>query len=118
MTRFLDWFRDLLSEFSGSLSPDTWSIFGINFAHPAFLLLLLLLPIWSWWRRRAAPQRAIPFSRAAVLGQGPQPSLSWVRWLPWLRSLALAGFIIAAAQPRSSMPLRSASRPSTARSTW
>jgi Ca-activated chloride channel family protein len=101
MTRVVDGVRELLSEFSGALSPDTWSIFGINFAHPGLLLLLLLLPLWSWWRRRAAPQRAIPFSRAAVLAQGPQPSLTWVRWLPWLRLLALAGFIVAAAQPRS-----------------
>ena len=101
MTRVFDWVREGLSQFSGSLSPDAWSIFGINFAHPTFLLLLLLLPLWSWWRRRAAPQRAIPFSRAAVLGLGPQPSLAWVRWLPWMRSLALVGFIVAAAQPRS-----------------
>lgn len=101
MTRVFDWVREVLSEFSSSLSPDAWSIFGINFAHPTLLLLLLLLPLWSWWRRRATPQRAIPFSRAAVLGRGPQPSLSWVRWLPRLRSLALAGFIVAVAQPRS-----------------
>ena len=101
MTRVLDWVRDLLGQFSGSMNPDAWSVFGINFAHPALLLLLVLLPLWSWWRRRASPQRAIPFSRAAVLALGPQPSLSWVRWLPWLRALALAGFIVAAAQPRS-----------------
>jgi len=101
MTRVLAWFREAISEFSGAMSPDAWSIFGINFAHPSLLLLLVLLPLWSWWRRRAAPQRAIPFSRAAVLGRGPQPSLSWVRWLPWLRLLALVGFIVAAAQPRS-----------------
>lgn len=101
MTRALDWFREIISDFSGAMNPDAWSIFGINFAHPTFLALLVLLPLWSWWRRRAAPQRAIPFSRASVLAFGPQPSLSWVRWLPWLRALALAGFIVAAAQPRS-----------------
>jgi len=101
MTRVFDGLAERLSQFSGALSPDEWSIFGINFAHPALLLLLLLLPIWSWWRRRAAPQRAIPFSRVAVLGRGPQPSRSWLRWLPWLRMLALAGFIVSAAQPRS-----------------
>jgi Ca-activated chloride channel family protein len=101
MNRVLDRFREFISEFSGSLSPDAWSFFGINFAHPAFLALLLLLPLWSWWRRRAAPQRAIPFSLTAVLALGPQPSLSWVRWLPWLRTLALAGFIVAAAHPRA-----------------
>ncbi|WP_411279594.1 VWA domain-containing protein [Gemmatimonas sp.] len=101
MNRALEWFREVISEFSGALSLDAWSFFGINFAHPSLLLLLVLLPLWSWWRRRAAPQRAIPFSRASVLVLGPQPALSWVRWLPWLRALALAGFIVAAAQPRS-----------------
>ena len=100
MNRVFDGLRAFLAEFSGAMNPDAWSIFGINFAHPAVLALLLLLPLWSWWRRRAAPQRAIPCSRASVLGLGPQPSLSWVRWLPWLRSLALAGFIVAAALPR------------------
>ena len=83
------------------MNPDMWSAFGVTFAHPALLALLLLLPLWSWWRRRAAPPRAIPFSRTDVLARGPQPSVAWVRWLPWLRSLALAGFIVAAAQPRS-----------------
>ena len=83
------------------MSPDMWSAFGVTFAHPALLALLLLLPLGSGWRRRAAPPRAIPFSRTDVLARGPQPSVAWVRWLPWLRSLALAGFIVAAAQPRS-----------------
>lgn len=101
MSRALDWFRAAFADVAGAISPDAWSVLGLNFGHPALLLLLLLLPLWGWWRRRAAPQRAIPFSRASVLGRGPRPSLAWVRWLPWLRMLALAGFIVAAAQPRS-----------------
>jgi Ca-activated chloride channel family protein len=89
------------SVFTGASSADGWALFGITVAHPAVLLLLLLLPLWSWWRRRAAPPRAIPFSRAAVLAAGPRPSRAWERWAPGLRTLAMAGFIVAAAQPRS-----------------
>ncbi len=75
---------------------------GMSFAHPLFLLLLLLLPCWAWWRRRHVQQQdAIPFSRVAALSAGPRPRIMWQRLLPWLRMLALAGFIIAAAQPRS-----------------
>jgi Ca-activated chloride channel homolog len=88
---------------------ETWSVwnasvslFGVNFAHPAVLLLLFLLPLWMWWwKRREAERVTIPFSRADVLRAGPRPSLSWVRWLPWLRAVALAGVIVAVAQPRS-----------------
>ncbi len=78
------------------------NLFGLNFAHPEALLLLALLPLWIWWqRRRAAQLRTIPFSRARVLATGPRPSLRWVKWLPWLRVAALAGLIVAVAQPRS-----------------
>lgn len=80
----------------------TLSVFGLNFGHPEALVLLALLPLWFWWqRRRASQRRTIPFSRAAVLAAGPRPSLQWVKWLPWLRVLALAGLIVAVAQPRS-----------------
>jgi Ca-activated chloride channel family protein len=78
------------------------SLFGMNFAHPEALLLLLLVPLWLWWQHRRDGRRVtIPYSRASVLARGPRPSLRWVRWLPWLRALALAGVIIAIAQPRS-----------------
>lgn len=78
------------------------TVFGVNFAHPWVLALLLLLPLWFWWQRRQASARiSIPFSRADVLVSGPRPTLRFVRWLPWLRALALAGLIVAVAQPRS-----------------
>jgi Ca-activated chloride channel family protein len=101
MTPLIEWIRATMATFGESWSTGAIAIFGINFAHPSLLLLLVVLPLWSWWRRRAVPQRAIVFSRASVLAAGPQPALSSVRWLPWLRSLAVAGFIVAAAQPRS-----------------
>ena len=36
-----------------------------------------------------------------MLARGPRPQVAWTRWLPWLRLVAVAAFIIAAAQPRS-----------------
>ncbi|AMW06685.1 hypothetical protein GEMMAAP_08240 [Gemmatimonas phototrophica] len=77
-------------------------MFGLNFGHPESLALLALLPLWFLWqRKRESQRRTIPFSRAAVLAAGPRPSLRWVKWLPWLRMLAIAGVILAVAQPRS-----------------
>ncbi len=85
-----------------SLRVDDFLLFGVNFAHPSLLLLLLLLPCWAWWRRRRLPkQDAIPFSRVVLLAAGPRPRIAWLPLLPWLRVIALAGFILAAAQPRS-----------------
>jgi Ca-activated chloride channel family protein len=81
---------------------STLTLFGLNFGHPEALALLVLLPLWFLWqRKRESQRRTIPFSRAAVLAAGPRPSLRWVKWLPWLRMLALAGVIVAVAQPRS-----------------
>jgi Ca-activated chloride channel homolog len=78
------------------------TLFGLNFGHPEALALLALLPLWFLWqRKRESQRRTIPFSRAAVLAAGPRPSLRWVKWLPWLRVLALAGVIMGVAQPRS-----------------
>ncbi len=96
-------FMQRLREFDlASLRFEGVSLFGMSFAHPEFLLLLLLLPLWSWWRRRRTrTQTAIPFSRASVLARGPRPRIAWMRVLPWLRTVALAGFIVAVAQPRS-----------------
>jgi Ca-activated chloride channel family protein len=99
MNGFLDWIRG----FDWSvLSGEGLTIYGINFAHPLVLLLLLLLPLWSWWRRRRKRrQGAIPFPLTGLLARGPRPKLAWTRVLPWLRTLALVGFIVAVAQPRS-----------------
>jgi len=78
------------------------SLFGLGFARPWALLLLLLLTLWLWWlRRHEASRLTIPFSRTDMLARGPRPALRVVKWIPWLRALALAGVIIAVAQPRS-----------------
>lgn len=99
MTALREWFQAIDW---ASWMVDGLTISGMNFAHPAVLLLLLLLPLWAWWRRRRGVRReAIPFPLTSLLARGPRPRLSWMRWLPLLRTLAVAGFIIAAAQPRS-----------------
>src|SRR5262245_12768109 len=96
-------FLDRIRQFDWSLlRGEGLTIYGINFAHPLVLLLLLLLPLWSWWRRRRKRrQDAIPFPLTGFLAKGPRPKLAWTRVLPWLRTLAVAGFIVAVAQPRS-----------------
>jgi len=87
------WWLDRLSSFT---------VLGLNFAHPSVLLLLLLVPLWLWWqRRRDVGRQTIPFSRAAVLLLGPRPALRFVKWVPWLRALAMAALVVAIARPRS-----------------
>ncbi|MES2525183.1 MAG: VWA domain-containing protein [Gemmatimonadota bacterium] len=99
MNRIAEWFAGLGIGLGGG---ESLSLFGLNFAHAEALLLLLLLPLWSWWRRRRAREEpAIPFSRAGVLARGPRPRIAWTRVLPWLRTVAIAGFIVAVAQPRT-----------------
>ena len=75
-------------------------IFGIEFAAPWVLLLLLAIPLWWLWRRhRHAP--AIVFSRADVLAKGPRAGRGIARLLITLRALAIAALVIALARPRS-----------------
>lgn len=102
--------NDLLAPLIEALRNGEWwsaraglvTVFGINVAHPEALLLLLPVAGWLWWARgQSARQRSIPFSRADVLASGPRPSIAWVKWLPVLRALAMAGFVLAVSQPRS-----------------
>lgn len=108
MTRIIDWFKTIdLAQ----LRVSSLTLWGLNFGHPFVLLLLLLIPVWFWWRKRQnGQQRTIPFSLTSVLAQGPRPTLRWVRVLPYLRAMAVAGLILAVAQPRSGA--RSTSVPS------
>lgn len=73
---------------------------GLHFATPAALVLLLALPAWWFWRRRRR-ERAIVFSRAAVLATGPRAGRAITRSLFVLRNLLLAGLIVALARPRT-----------------
>jgi len=73
---------------------------GFHFATPWALVLLLVLPAWWMWRRHRR-ERAIVFSRAAVLAKGPHAGRAITRWLFVLRNLLLAGLIVALARPRT-----------------
>lgn len=99
MTRIHEWFKSLdVLQWNAA----SFTIAGLNFGHPLVLLLLVLVPLWLWWRRtRQSAQPTIPFSLTGVLAAGPRPKLRWVRTLPYLRAIAVAGFIVAVAQPRS-----------------
>jgi Ca-activated chloride channel family protein len=66
------------------------------FTRPWFLLLLLLIPLWLWWRRRRLP--ALPASHLAVPAQAARRS-----WWPAVpvafRALAFGTWVIAASGP-------------------
>jgi Ca-activated chloride channel family protein len=71
----------------------------LHFESPWALLALVLIPLW-WWRRRHGGQPAIVFSNVGVLARGPRAGKWLARGLVWLRTLALAGLILALARPR------------------
>ncbi|MEO6444683.1 MAG: VWA domain-containing protein [Gemmatimonadaceae bacterium] len=71
----------------------------LQFHAPWLLAGLLLLPVWWWWRRRRQPS-AIVFSRVPLLAKGPSAGRWISRSLIILRSLALAGLVVAMARPR------------------
>jgi len=71
------------------------------FAHPYFLLLLLLLPVIAWLKgRRGAPPAFLYSSLNLVEGLTGLRRSRAGAFLAALRWLALAAFIIALAQPR------------------
>lgn len=72
----------------------------IDFHTPWALVLLLVLPFWWWWRRRR-PGGAIIYSRTALLARLPRAGRGVSRLLVILRSLAIAGLVMALARPRA-----------------
>lgn len=81
------------------MAPLGW-LTGFEFARPWILGLVLLLPAWVWWRRRARPA-ALVFSRASLVAQGPRGGTRLARAAAGLRWVAIVGLIVALAQPRS-----------------
>jgi Ca-activated chloride channel family protein len=75
----------------------------LSFAHPYFLLLLLLLPLLAWFLgRRGKPAAFVYSSTQLVAGLGGTTRSRAGHFLAALRWLALAAFIVALAQPRLS----------------
>jgi Ca-activated chloride channel family protein len=73
----------------------------MNFAHPYFLLLLLLLPVLAWLKgRRGQPPAFLYSSVKLVEGLTRTRHSHAGAFLAALRWLALALFIVASAQPR------------------
>jgi Ca-activated chloride channel family protein len=73
----------------------------MTFAHPWFLLLLLLLPVLAWWRGRRGQQAAFLYSSVQLLkGVSDISRSSAGRVLPLMRWLALALFIVGLARPQ------------------
>ena len=72
----------------------------LDFGAPAWLALLVLVPVWLWWRRRRMPA-AILFSRVDVLACAPFRGRWLARALVTLRVLAIVGSVVALARPRA-----------------
>lgn len=76
----------------------------MRFAHPEFLLLLLLIPIFAWWHFKRFKLRttSIRYSNVGLFGKLSKPrSHLWRRSMIFLRLLALALAIVALARPQS-----------------
>jgi Ca-activated chloride channel homolog len=74
---------------------------NFGFAHPWALLLLLLVPAYAWYMRGSRPLTLV-FSRAALLGRFAPRGARWLGRAPgWLRVVAFAAAVIAAAAPRT-----------------
>ena len=75
---------------------------GFEFEHPAALLLLALLPLWSWLRGRAGRAGALSFPDARLLdGIGRPVREAAGRLRPFLRLLTAACLIVVLAGPRT-----------------
>jgi Ca-activated chloride channel homolog len=74
---------------------------SFGFADPWLLLLLLLIPAFAWVTRRSRPV-ALTFSRAALLGRFAARGSRIIARVPgWLRGIAFAAAVLAAASPRT-----------------
>jgi Ca-activated chloride channel homolog len=72
---------------------------AFTFGTPWVLLGLLFLPLWWWHRGRRRPS-AVSLSRVTALAAGPRRGRALAWMLLALRSLAIAGAVVALARPR------------------
>lgn len=72
-----------------------------GFANPWALALLLLIPLWAWWLRRAWPG-AVAFARAGAVADAARGRGRWLGAVPdVLRALSFALLVLALAGPRT-----------------
>jgi Ca-activated chloride channel family protein len=72
-----------------------------GFANPWALALLLLIPLWAWWLRRARPG-AVAFARAGAVAEAARGRGRWMGAVPdVLRALSFALLVLAMAGPRT-----------------
>jgi Ca-activated chloride channel family protein len=79
-------------------------MFGDGFAYPWILWLLLLIPVlgFAFWRRRKKMVTEVTFSSLQPFGRGPRSLRERMYQAPlWFRLTALALFVIALARPQS-----------------
>jgi Ca-activated chloride channel family protein len=80
-------------------------MFGdITFAYPIFLWLLLLIPavVYWYWKKQNKVTPDFNFSSLQIFSRSPKTLKEKLANIPaWLRILAIAFFIIAAARPQS-----------------
>ena len=80
-------------------------MFGdITFAYPIFLWLLLLMPavVYWYWKKQNKVTPDFNFSSLQIFSRSPKTLKEKLANIPaWLRILAIAFFIIAAARPQS-----------------
>jgi Ca-activated chloride channel homolog len=78
-----------------------FNLTALTFAHPPFLLLLLLIPLAGWWFRR---QKSLPTTLRMSSLAGIRAERSWRQrlyaWLPWLQVITFTCLILALARPR------------------
>jgi Ca-activated chloride channel family protein len=84
--------------------PDFWptnSPWGLSFAHPWLLLLLVIVPLLSYLRGNRGPTAALIYSSTSVLqGLGRRSASRVGKFLHRLLHIALAILIIALARPQ------------------
>lgn len=75
----------------------------MRFEDPFLLVLLVIVPLWIWWRGRGGRiEPAIAFPGTAALGTLPRSTAARMRGLPFaLRVVAAALLIVALARPQS-----------------
>lgn len=76
----------------------------MRFADPYVLLLLPLLPVWLWWRRRCQRPSVVAYSSTRGFDDiAPSLMTRVQRFLPFLRAVSLGLCVVALARPQQGL---------------